>query len=381
MAKKQKVSDCGVDNFNWKPTFVLSDDDTQPVELVNILAASITNRQDTSQILKSLSELFPLNGLHHLKRVKSCKGETKNDVALQIIICLASDQHSQSKHVSLKQIFGDKPFAGKGLGPPFLTKAAKFPPRTRQQFKDASIYWPTSFHEDKHLTRAIAGQLFTVSEKHKIQCYMEKAVAVAKTGKERGQAPIGAVIVDPINEEVIAVCHDLRNVGRHPFFHAAMICIDLVAASQGGGTYKYNEPGFYNKNSQYNSANQECKESSTSDVNSISGNHKDPCACNTNGEDGISTQQVTTDNIALLSGDKSGPYLCTGYDLYITHEPCIMCAMALVHSRINRVFYGIMCPNGALGSRYKIHTQSGLNHHFEVFKGILELDCNQLLKT
>ena len=55
------------------------------------------------------------------------------------------------------------------------------------------------------------------------------------------------------------------------------------------------------------------------------------------------------------------------------------CAMALLHSRIRRVFYG--CADnvqGALGSRYKIHTQTGLNHHFEVFYGILEDDCRHL---
>ena len=53
--------------------------------------------------------------------------------------------------------------------------------------------------------------------------------------------------------------------------------------------------------------------------------------------------------------------------------------MALVHSRVRRVFYGCANPAiGALGSRYKIHTQSGLNHHFEVFTGILENECKKL---
>lgn len=56
------------------------------------------------------------------------------------------------------------------------------------------------------------------------------------------------------------------------------------------------------------------------------------------------------------------------------------CAMALVHSRIRRVFYGCSSPNyGALGSRYKLHTQIGLNHHYEVFSGVLEDECKSVL--
>ena len=52
--------------------------------------------------------------------------------------------------------------------------------------------------------------------------------------------------------------------------------------------------------------------------------------------------------------------------------------MALVHSRINRVFYGSTQSDGALGSRFSIHCQPGINHHFNVYKGILRTECAQL---
>ena len=62
-------------------------------------------------------------------------------------------------------------------------------------------------------------------------------------------------------------------------------------------------------------------------------------------------------------------YLCTGLDLYLSSEPDLMTAMALVHSRIRRVFYQVSCPVfGALGSHYNIHSLRSLNHHFRVFK-------------
>lgn len=62
-------------------------------------------------------------------------------------------------------------------------------------------------------------------------------------------------------------------------------------------------------------------------------------------------------------------YLCTGLDLYLSTEPDLMTAMALVHSRIRRVFYQTSCPVfGALGTHYNIHSLRSLNHHFRVFK-------------
>lgn len=42
--------------------------------------------------------------------------------------------------------------------------------------------------------------------------------------------------------------------------------------------------------------------------------------------------------------------------------------MALVHSRVNRVFYSTPHVDGGLGSKYKVHMQAGLNHHFDVFR-------------
>lgn len=52
--------------------------------------------------------------------------------------------------------------------------------------------------------------------------------------------------------------------------------------------------------------------------------------------------------------------------------------MALVHSRIRRVFYGCKMPYGALGSHCKLHLQNGLNHHFEVWNGLFENECLKL---
>lgn len=66
--------------------------------------------------------------------------------------------------------------------------------------------------------------------------------------------------------------------------------------------------------------------------------------------------------------------------LYVTLEPCIMCAGALVQARIGRVVFGAPDPKaGACGSLYKVGIDPRLNHRFEITGGVLEADCAALL--
>jgi tRNA(Arg) A34 adenosine deaminase TadA len=61
-------------------------------------------------------------------------------------------------------------------------------------------------------------------------------------------------------------------------------------------------------------------------------------------------------------------YLCTGLDLYLSKEPDIFSSMALVHSRIGRIFYKIADPvDGAIESNFHIHCLRTLNHHYRAF--------------
>ena len=64
-------------------------------------------------------------------------------------------------------------------------------------------------------------------------------------------------------------------------------------------------------------------------------------------------------------------YLCTGYDVYMTKEPNTFTAMAMLHSRVGRVFYLNENPKyGAVrnNTRVQLHTLKGINHRFRVFK-------------
>lgn len=66
--------------------------------------------------------------------------------------------------------------------------------------------------------------------------------------------------------------------------------------------------------------------------------------------------------------------------IYVTIEPCTMCAGAIVLARLKRLVYGAKDPKtGACGSLYDITSDSRLNHRVEVVSGVLEAECSQLL--
>lgn len=76
-----------------------------------------------------------------------------------------------------------------------------------------------------------------------------------------------------------------------------------------------------------------------------------------------------------------GNYRLPGCTLYVTLEPCTMCAGAMMHARLARVVYGAADPKtGACGSVVDLFAQEKLNHHTEVVGGVLEQECGGLLK-
>jgi tRNA(adenine34) deaminase len=76
-----------------------------------------------------------------------------------------------------------------------------------------------------------------------------------------------------------------------------------------------------------------------------------------------------------------GNYRLTGTTLFVTIEPCLMCAGALVQARVARVVFGAADPKaGALGSLYDLSSDRRLNHRFEVIPGILEAECRSLMQ-
>ena len=82
------------------------------------------------------------------------------------------------------------------------------------------------------------------------------------------------------------------------------------------------------------------------------------------------------------AAERAANYRLPDCTLYVTLEPCAMCAGAIQHARIARLVYGAADPKtGACGSVVNLFDEPRLNHHAQVASGVLERECGGLLKT
>ena len=87
--------------------------------------------------------------------------------------------------------------------------------------------------------------------------------------------------------------------------------------------------------------------------------------------------------LALTQAESAiGDWRLTECDLYVTKEPCPMCAGAIVHCRIRRVIFGCGDPNGgAAGGFINLLQQPTLNHSCQITRGVLLDECRLLIKS
>jgi tRNA(adenine34) deaminase len=86
--------------------------------------------------------------------------------------------------------------------------------------------------------------------------------------------------------------------------------------------------------------------------------------------------------LALTQAEAAvGDWRLTDCDLYVTKEPCVMCAGALVHARVRRVIFGCADERaGAAGSIINVLQMPALNHHCDITSGVLQNECAAILQ-
>jgi len=135
--------------------------------------------------------------------------------------------------------------------------------------------------------------------------FMGLALAEAGKAADRGETPVGAVLV--IDGEVIAAAHNMRETWQDPTAHAEVLALREAAA-------------------------------------------------------------------------RLGRWRLHDATLYVTLEPCLMCAGAMVLARVGRLVYGCRDPKaGALGSVYDVVRDGRLNHAYRITPGVLEAECRSML--
>lgn len=323
---------------------VLAEDLVQDTPLTSVYVDTVTNAKYISKIVVEINSKFPVPELNHLKRIKNRQ---------VLLFPTKAAQSAESVHAILKARNFDTSLLQNKIE---IAKVAAVPPKTRKQYEKIKSYWPCNFHSDKYLERLSTNTLFDACQLKQHATYMKIAIDVAKFTKKPTE--IGVVIVDPKINSIVAVGFDQTDV--NPTQHPVMVAIDNVSLTQNGGAWS--KP----KKQPENNLD---RNGTPDDVHAHLKRKYDV---------GFGARIFKTKS--EIESAEDGPYLCTGYYAYVTREPCVMCCMALIHSRIKRVFYGRRFENGGgLGSLCKIHVVKDLNHHYEAFAGLLEDLCPKVL--
>jgi tRNA(adenine34) deaminase len=100
-----------------------------------------------------------------------------------------------------------------------------------------------------------------------------------------------------------------------------------------------------------------------------------------NKRDGKNLTYAHAEMLAIDKANKKlGSWRMPECDIYITLEPCIMCAGAIIQARFKRVIYGAKdYKGGAFGSSINVLDAQNINHHPQIIGGILEEECSSLL--
>ena len=297
----------------------------------------------------------------------------------------------------------------------FIVQVPRYAPHTKEDSQVWSEYWPVTVRAP-HKTILRDKIVLSPEDVADMKQYMRKTWDLAQKNAISGGKKVAnaCLIVDPNGREkgnngsagsfIVGTGIDGSDI--HPLHHAVIVAVESVAEWQRKATGAIADQRPFlddegmagvspveeilgdnneekDKFAQVKTSNQ--SESEESGVECIKRRRLEESTTETATEmdrDRVGDASVEDSIINLECGTNSDshiqsnmPYLCTEYDCYVVQEPCAMCAMALVHSRLRRVIFCEIDKDGGLlgGSGLKLHSKRTLNHHYNVYRIPIEM--------
>jgi tRNA-specific adenosine deaminase 3 len=191
---------------------------------------------------------------------------------------------------------------------PRIQKVSRWPAYTTRQAAEFNSLWPTTLRKDS--TRVIK---ISTDELEIMTTFMRHNISLSmeKRKESPGDLLVSAILVDSRTSKILLTAHDTRVSTSHPLNHAIMNLLNKLPS-------------------------------------------------------------LLPAEVSLVRRNEDDQYYASMYDVYITHEPCTMCCMALVHSRIRRLIFWQGTATGAreIGWMKGDDIDGLLNHRFLSFEGI-----------